>query len=109
MVIDDIKSADTIKKRSNLPGMDSKRADIILAGVAAVDALMRHFGTNLLKINAGGIREGLIIRSLQKHGLWTLAGEQRDWLSSVKAFGRSCHVDEAHANQVRHPQRGRPD
>ncbi|HKL26297.1 MAG TPA: Ppx/GppA phosphatase family protein [Desulfuromonadales bacterium] len=89
------------KERRAIPGLNAERADIIFAGVAAVDALMRYFGTNLLKINAGGIREGLIIRSLQKHGLWALAGEQRDWLSSVKAFARSCHVDEAHGDQVR--------
>lgn len=88
-------------ERRAIPGLNSERADIIFAGVAAVDALMRHFGTNLLKINAGGIREGLIIRSLKKHGLWTLAGEQRDWLSSVKTFARSCHVEEAHGEQVR--------
>jgi exopolyphosphatase/guanosine-5'-triphosphate,3'-diphosphate pyrophosphatase len=89
------------KERKAVAGLSQERADIIVAGVAAIDALMRYFGTNLLRINAGGIREGLIIRSLKKHGLWTLEDEQRDWLSSVSAFARSCHSDETHGHQVR--------
>jgi exopolyphosphatase/guanosine-5'-triphosphate,3'-diphosphate pyrophosphatase len=89
------------KERRAVTGLSPERADIIVAGVAAVDALMRFFGTNLLRINAGGIREGLIIHSLKKHGLWTLEDEKRDWLSSVLDFARSCHADEAHGEQVR--------
>jgi exopolyphosphatase/guanosine-5'-triphosphate,3'-diphosphate pyrophosphatase len=89
------------KERRAVAGLSQERADIIVAGVAAVDELMRYFGTNLLRINAGGIREGLIIRSLKKHGLWALEDEQRDWLSSVTAFARSCHADEQHGQQVR--------
>ena len=46
----------------HVPGLSPDRADIIVAGVAAVDALMRSFGTNHLRINERGIREGLIIR-----------------------------------------------
>ncbi|MBW2477529.1 MAG: Ppx/GppA family phosphatase [Deltaproteobacteria bacterium] len=91
----------SFKERRTVSGLNPERADIIVAGVAAVDALMRHFDTNLLKINAGGIREGLIIDSLKKHGLWTLDEIQRDWLSSVIAFARSCHADETHGHQVR--------
>lgn len=89
------------QERKAVAGLSQERADIIVAGVAAVDALMRHFGTNLLRINSGGIREGLIIRSLKKHGLWALEDEQRDWLTSVTAFARSCHTDEGHGQQVR--------
>ncbi|MBN1142592.1 MAG: Ppx/GppA family phosphatase [Deltaproteobacteria bacterium] len=89
------------KERRAVNGLSPDRADIIVAGVAAVDALMRFFGTNLLKINAGGIREGLIIRSLKKRGLWALEDEKRDWISSALGFARSCHADEVHGEQVR--------
>lgn len=89
------------KERRNIAGLSPERADIIVAGIAAVDALMRFFGTNLLCINERGIREGLIIRSLVERGLWHDAGVRRDWLSSVKEFARSCHTDEEHGEQVR--------
>jgi exopolyphosphatase/guanosine-5'-triphosphate,3'-diphosphate pyrophosphatase len=89
------------KERRNVPGLSPERADIIVAGIAAVDALMRFFDTNVLRINERGIREGLIIRALSERGLWHAAGTQRDWLSSVKEFARSCHSDEEHNEQVR--------
>ncbi|MHB8708313.1 MAG: Ppx/GppA phosphatase family protein, partial [Desulfuromonadales bacterium] len=89
------------KERRAVAGLSPERADLIVAGIAAVDALMRFFGTNLLRVNERGIREGLIIRSLSERGLWHDAGTQRDWLSTVKAFARSCHADEEHGEQVR--------
>jgi exopolyphosphatase/guanosine-5'-triphosphate,3'-diphosphate pyrophosphatase len=89
------------KERRDIAGLSPERADIIVAGVAAVDELMRALGTNLLKINERGIREGLIIRSLMKYGLWTIGDELREWRSSLRDFARSCHTDEVHCEQVR--------
>jgi exopolyphosphatase/guanosine-5'-triphosphate,3'-diphosphate pyrophosphatase len=89
------------KERRDIPGLNPERADIIVAGVAALDALMAFFDTNLLRINERGIREGLIIRALSERGLWQKGGEGRDWLASVQAFARSCHADDAHGEQVR--------
>lgn len=89
------------KDRRNIAGLSPERADIIVAGVAAIDALMNFFGTNVLRINERGIREGLIIRSLNERGLWQGGGGRRDWLNAVKEFARSCHADEEHGEQVR--------
>ncbi|MCK7497850.1 MAG: hypothetical protein MZW92_49220 [Comamonadaceae bacterium] len=69
------------KERRTVAGLSPERADIIVAGIAAVDALMRFFDTNQLRINERGIREGLIIRSLSERGLWQGIGGARDWLS----------------------------
>lgn len=91
----------TCRERRDIAGLSPERADIIIAGVTAVDELMRALGTNMLKINERGIREGLIIRSLMKHGLWTIGDEQREWRSSLLDFARSCHTDEVHCEQVR--------
>jgi exopolyphosphatase/guanosine-5'-triphosphate,3'-diphosphate pyrophosphatase len=91
----------TCKERRNIPGLSPERADIIVAGIAAVEALMRFLGTNILRINERGIREGLLIRSLMKYGLWTIGDELREWRSSLRDFARSCHADEDHSEQVR--------
>lgn len=88
------------KERKAVPGLSPERADIIVAGVAVVDELMHLSGTNILKINERGIREGLILQSLQKHGLLEKRRTQRDWGTAVRDFARSCHVDEQHAEQV---------
>lgn len=88
------------KERKAVPGLSPERADIIVAGVAVVDELMHLSGTNILKINERGIREGLILQSLQKHGLLEQRRAVRDWGTAVRDFARSCHVDEHHAEQV---------
>ncbi|WP_027715457.1 Ppx/GppA phosphatase family protein [Desulfuromonas sp. TF] len=88
------------KERRAVPGLSPDRADIIVAGVAVVAELMRLSGTNVLKVNERGIREGLILRSLRKHGFLNWRRKPRDWLTSVGDFARSCHVDENHGEQV---------
>ncbi len=90
----------TPRERAAVPGISPERVDIIVAGVAVVEGLMRSLGANLLRINARGIREGLIIRSLQKHKLVSGEVATLDWRSSVEAFARSCQANLAHARQV---------
>ncbi len=89
-----------LKARREIPGLNPDRADIILAGVTAVNELMRHLGANVLRVNERGIREGLILRGLQKHGLIPESRPARDWRSAVLDFARSCQVDEGHTRQV---------
>lgn len=88
------------KERRAIPGLNPDRSDIIVAGVTVVDEVMDFFGVNLLKVNERGIREGLILRGLQK--LKLLPGEKpvRSWRASLLEFGRSCHFDEPHCLQV---------
>jgi exopolyphosphatase / guanosine-5'-triphosphate,3'-diphosphate pyrophosphatase len=88
------------KERMQTPGLNPERADIILAGMILTDELMRHSRTNLLKINAQGIREGLILKSLQERGLIDQCQQKRDWRDSISEFARSCRFDEFHSNQV---------
>lgn len=90
------------KERLATPGLNPDRADIILAGIVLVDELMRFFKTNLLRINAKGIREGLILQSLKKRGLLAIDSAPRDWRDAVLEFARSCRFDEQHARQVSH-------
>lgn len=90
----------SVKERRTVPGLQPDRADIIVAGVTVADELMRFFDANLLRINERGIREGLIVQSLQKHGFLPVTKEARDWRSAVTAFARSCHSDEEHAHNV---------
>lgn len=90
-----------LKERKTLAGLSPERAEIIVAGVAVVDELMRFFGTNILKINERGIREGLILKSLEKYGFLDRRKQVRDWETAVRTFAGSCHVDLVHGEQVR--------
>lgn len=90
-----------LKERRCVPGLSADRADIIVAGAAVVDLLMEHLGANVLTVNERGIREGLILRSLERHGLLAQPPRPRQWREGLEAFARSCHVDWPHAAQVR--------
>lgn len=90
------------KERQSTPGLNPERADIIIAGLVLTDELMRYARTNKLRINAKGIREGLILQSLQKRGLLPAKSQNQDWHSSVLEFARSCRYDEQHSEQVAH-------
>ncbi|HEY2760933.1 MAG TPA: Ppx/GppA family phosphatase, partial [Pirellulales bacterium] len=48
-----------MKARRQVPGLAPDRADIIVAGIAVVDRLMRRFRVNLLQVHSRGVRDGL--------------------------------------------------
>lgn len=87
-------------ERRSLSGLNPDRADIIVAGVMLVEELMRFLGTNILRINERGIREGMILRGLGRHELIEDAPAV-DWREAVEKMARRCHVDMAHAEQTR--------
>lgn len=93
-------SRKTHKERLHIAGLNPERADIIIAGMVLTDELMRRARTNLLRINAQGIREGLILLSMQQRGLIAEAQQTRNWRDSVLDFARSCRFDESHSTQV---------
>ncbi|HKZ16514.1 MAG TPA: Ppx/GppA phosphatase family protein [Geobacteraceae bacterium] len=89
-----------LQARKSVPGLNPDRADIIVAGVAAIDEIMNFFEANILRVNERGIREGLILKSLRKHELIDADSPHRNWRTATLDFARSCHVDEEHAEQV---------
>jgi exopolyphosphatase/guanosine-5'-triphosphate,3'-diphosphate pyrophosphatase len=89
-----------LQERRMVPGLNADRADIIVAGIAVVEELMRFFGANQLLVNERGIREGMIIKGMEKHGLIPAATAPRTWRESALDFVRSCHVDEPHSLHV---------
>jgi exopolyphosphatase/guanosine-5'-triphosphate,3'-diphosphate pyrophosphatase len=93
-------SRKTLQERRVVPGLNADRADIIVAGIVVVEELMSFFGANQLLVNERGIREGLIIRAMEKHGLTPSAPAPRTWRESALDFVKSCHVDEPHSLHV---------
>lgn len=92
-----ILKAGSVKERRALPGLDPKRADIILAGVLVLDALTRQAGAPYWTISLSAIREGIVIDTLMREGQWLRGNPQDVRWRSVRAFGLKTHVEEAHA------------
>ena len=54
------------KARSRVPGLSPERSEIIIAGVAIVDAVMQRLKVNTLRVHDRGIRDGLILSMLRE-------------------------------------------
>ena len=80
-----------------MPGLNPERADIVIAGAAILEGFMQALDLPAIRISDRGLREGLLIDYLLRHGhasaLQGLSVRQR----SVLDLGRTCHFDEAHA------------
>jgi len=86
-------------ERRSLPGLNTGRADIILAGIAVGTEVMARIEARRLEVSAYGIREGLLLEAARVAPTVTDPGESRE--KSVHDFGARCHFDPVHAERVR--------
>jgi exopolyphosphatase/guanosine-5'-triphosphate,3'-diphosphate pyrophosphatase len=52
--------AKTVVERKAIPGLESKRADVILAGAVLIERIMAFFGAERVIVSDQGIRYGLL-------------------------------------------------
>ncbi len=88
--------------RRAVPGLNPLRADIIVAGAAAVARLARRLGTQQIVVNPGGLRSGLLLSMIAEHAMPAGADPVRpkDRLESVRAFARKCQSGTRHCEHV---------
>jgi exopolyphosphatase / guanosine-5'-triphosphate,3'-diphosphate pyrophosphatase len=92
----------TAKKRLDIPGMDPKRADIIVGGAIILEQAITRLGIREFTISDYALREGVLLDYYQKkfdieryHHLSQLR------YKSVKNLCDTCQVDGSHAEHVR--------
>ena len=56
----------TIAERKNIPGMEPKRADVILAGACLIERIMTFFHTQDVIVSDQGVRYGLLYEQLDR-------------------------------------------
>jgi exopolyphosphatase / guanosine-5'-triphosphate,3'-diphosphate pyrophosphatase len=88
------------KERQALPGLDPSRADVIVAGVAILDGVMSYLELDELEVSRRGIRDGLLIDTLRRAGLWDAQDPDKALREAVETLGRRCGFDFGHARQV---------
>jgi exopolyphosphatase/guanosine-5'-triphosphate,3'-diphosphate pyrophosphatase len=82
----------------HLPGLQSDRADIILAGAVVVAEALRRLKTQTLLVCGHGLREGLFFQEFLKPAVPPLFTNLREF--SVLNLARLCGYDMRHAAQV---------
>jgi exopolyphosphatase/guanosine-5'-triphosphate,3'-diphosphate pyrophosphatase len=87
-----------LEVRQEMPGLNPRRADIIVAGVAAVARLVRRLGVRSILVNERGIRDGLLLSMIG--GEAAAPGTTPDRMESVAAFARKCRSTERHNSHV---------
>ncbi len=89
----------TLEERRKVPGLSTKRADIIVAGTAVVCGLAKSIGATTLAISGRGLREGLFLNHV-------LGGDMVEprvpdpALFATTNLMRYYNVDETHATHV---------
>src|SRR5262249_39699584 len=89
----------SLEKRAKVAGLSPARADIIVAGLAIIERIMRHLRVNVVQVHTRGVRDGLLLTMVQQSPPpQSLLAEERR--ATVEEFARNCGVDLPHARQV---------
>jgi exopolyphosphatase/guanosine-5'-triphosphate,3'-diphosphate pyrophosphatase len=99
-VTKDLAGAATVRQRSRLPGMEPRRADIILAGALILEGVVETYGVEEIQVSAYALREGVLLDTLQRSrggGLHHLRDVSR---ASVRHLAELCDDDPVHSAHV---------
>jgi exopolyphosphatase/guanosine-5'-triphosphate,3'-diphosphate pyrophosphatase len=89
----------SLERRCKVVGLSPQRADIIVAGLAVVERIMRKLGANVVQVHTRGVRDGLMLTMVQQLPTPpTVPTEDRR--AAVEEFAKNCGVDLPHARQV---------
>lgn len=67
-VVEELGSAPTVAERRKLPGVDSGRADILVAGAIVLEQVCIALGIDELTISEYALREGVLLDALDRSG-----------------------------------------
>jgi exopolyphosphatase/guanosine-5'-triphosphate,3'-diphosphate pyrophosphatase len=93
--------ATPLAERREIPGLNPHRADIIIAGAAAISRLAKRLDTQRILINSGGLRDGLLLAMIaERFPKDAGSAHPLNRLDSARAFARQCRSNERHCEQV---------
>jgi exopolyphosphatase/guanosine-5'-triphosphate,3'-diphosphate pyrophosphatase len=88
----------TARQRAKM-GVDTQRSDIVYAGTAVLEGVMRRLRVDELVVTSRGLRDGAMADLVRRMGGARLHQESVV-LDGLRAFGRRCGYREEHAEQV---------
>lgn len=88
----------SLEKRRKVPGLNPRRADIIVAGLTIIDRVLKHLRLNVVQVHSRGVRDGLLLTMIRNTPARSVSPQERQ--ETVERFAASCGVDLKHARQV---------
>ncbi|MEN0110464.1 MAG: Ppx/GppA phosphatase family protein [Planctomycetota bacterium] len=90
----------TLESRAKTPGLNPRRADIIVAGLLIIERILRHFQANEVCVHTGGVRDGLLLTMVRESRAGDRPFTQAERRDAVERFAERCGTDLPHAHQV---------
>lgn len=88
------------EERAGLPGIDERRADIIVAGTLLLETILVSLGITDLVMSDYALREGVLMDAALAAGLVEASPNLDAGRDSVLLLARRCSVDLDHAERV---------
>ncbi len=91
-----------LEERLSLPGLDPRRADLVVAGTVLLDTLLRTLGTDEITLCDLALREGLVLDFIQRNRRHIRQVDEIPDIRrrSVFELGERCGWEAEHAQQV---------
>lgn len=100
-VLHKIYKAETLYERLEIPGLDPKRVDIIMAGAVILEQIFLELNIEKMTFSGYALREGIIMNYIQqKSGEYDLGHLKDVRYRSVIHLGEITNFDKEHAFQV---------
>lgn len=102
-VVDALVDAPTAKKRLKVPGLDAKRADIIVAGALLLEEAFDALGIEEMTVSDYALREGLVLDALQRQSPSSVIGQGTADIRerSVRRLSQLAPEEAEHVEQSR--------
>jgi exopolyphosphatase/guanosine-5'-triphosphate,3'-diphosphate pyrophosphatase len=87
-----------VRARRSMPGMTPDRADIIVAGLTVIDAMLKRFRVNTVLVHTRGVRDGLVREMLDETPDLEADPDQRD--AAIERLAAACSGELEHGRKV---------
>ena len=95
----------TYEERGRLLNVNSKRAEVLVAGMAILITLMEEFNFTQMTVSSRNLQDGILIDYLQRnyyqeYPISTMISTKNVRENSVLQLAKHCHFEEEHARHV---------
>jgi exopolyphosphatase/guanosine-5'-triphosphate,3'-diphosphate pyrophosphatase len=99
-VVGHLAKAGSVEKRRRLPGLDPRRADIILGGAIVLEQVMHTYGATRLVVSENALREGVLLDTVQRSHGGTLHHLRDLSRASVVHLMEQCDERPDHSREI---------
>jgi exopolyphosphatase/guanosine-5'-triphosphate,3'-diphosphate pyrophosphatase len=92
--------ARSVAERAKIPGLDAKRADIMLAGALILEGVMESLGVERMTLSGFALREGVLLDTMQRMSGGSLHHLRDVSRRSVQHLVEACDEEPEHSARV---------